>query len=228
MLMPRISKILIILLILICSAYLPFFGNNSNNDINIDAVKKDPTFNKRMNGFILSLTPAQMEYLLNYLPHTSYLLNEYGIHTLQISFIGDKKFHAEDDSGLEGTFDLIIEGRRRRVYAGKGWIKSRVISTISADVVASISFQEASQGQVVNDLEFWVKVDSVILDFLCKLFQPILQQILTKKFDQFVQVIQSFVIKIQENPENAALLLQRRGVSENEVNEFVKVFSEHL
>ena len=155
--MPYISKVFIIFLILICSAYLLISGKNSSNDSTIDIIKKDPTYNKSINGFMLSLTPAQMEYLLNYLPHTSYLLNEYGIHTLQISFIGDKKFHAEDNSGLEGTFDLIKEDKRHREYAGKGWIRSRVISTISADVVASISFQEASQGQIVNELEFWVR-----------------------------------------------------------------------
>ena len=143
-------------------------------DNKIDVVKTDPTFNKRMSNFILSLTPDQMKYFLNYLPHTSYLLNEYGIHTLRISFLGSRGFHAEDDSGLEGTFDLIEEGRWYRVYSGKGWIKSKVITAISADVVASISFQEEAQGQIINDLEFWVKVDSVLLDLLCRIFRPIL------------------------------------------------------
>ncbi|UCB45671.1 MAG: hypothetical protein JSV25_15930 [Spirochaetota bacterium] len=225
--MRHISKVFIICLILIYSAYLPLDGNNTTNGINIEAVKRDPTFNKSMNGFMLNMTPLQMEYFLNYLPYTSYLLNEYGIHTLRISFIGSNKFHAEDDSGLEGTFDLINEEKWYREYTGKGWIKSGVISTISADVVASISFQEASQGQIVNDLEFWVKVDSVILDFLCKLFRPILLQILTKKFDHFVQVIQSFVIRVQEDPKKAAQILRQKNVNEIEVDEFMKVFSEH-
>jgi hypothetical protein len=65
----------------------------------------------------------------------------------------------------------------------------------------------------------------VILDFLCKLFRPILLQILTKKFDHFIQVTQSFVIKVQENPENAARILESRGVSDFEVNEFRRVFT---
>jgi len=153
------------------------------------------------------------------------LLNEYGVHTLRIRRVGIDKFHAADESGLEGAFRLIENGYYHREYAGNGWIKSRVIPTISADVVAYISFREKDQGTISNELEIWVAVDSVILDLLCRIFQPILLQILTKKFDHFISVVQQLIEKIQANPDAAAMILLKYGATGPEVEEFRSVFS---
>ena len=199
-------------------------ADNIPSAADIATVKKDPTFNKRLEGFTLPLTPVQMEYFLDHLQEASLLLNEYGIHTLRIENDGTGRFHAEDESGLEGYFMLLNNSFHRREYAGSGSISSRVIPRIGADVVADIRFAESEKGGITNSLEFWVRVDSVIVDLLCRIFQPILLQILTRKFDHFITVVQQFTESIREDPEKAAMALLDGGSFESDVEEFRKAF----
>lgn len=221
----RHINLLLLLHVLIYTIAYSLHADNASPSIDIDRVKEDPTFSKRVSGFTLSVTPFQMNYVLDNLPYASLLLNEYGVHTLRIRTVGINKFHAADESGLEGAFRLIENGYYHREYAGNGWIKSRVIPRISADVVTCISFRETDQGAISNDLELWVSVDSVILDLLCRIFQPILLQILTKKFDHFISVVQQLIEKIQENPDAAAMILLKHGATGPEVEEFRSVFT---
>jgi len=220
----RFINLLLLTLLLIPGTQPILHANGGLSTAELDRVRRDPTFNKRMEGFSLFLSPEQMEYFLDNLPYASLLLNEYGIHTLRINAAGADRFHAEDESGLEGFFVLLKKRSSHREYTGKGWISSRVISRISADVVAQISFEEKALKEITSELEFWVRVDSVLLDLLCRLFQPILLQILTRKFDHFVSVIQQFTERIQEDPETAAAILLNRGAGGPDVEEFRRVF----
>jgi hypothetical protein len=220
-----ISLILTMLLFIIFTASNTLRADNRVSSADIDRIKQDPTFKKRVSGFTLPLTPAQMNYVLDNLPHASVLLNAYKVHTLQIVASGEKSFHAEDKTGLEGSFELSKSEYHHREYAGNGCIKSKVISQISADVVASIAFEECDVGGITNDLEFWVQVDNLLLDILCRIFQPLLLQILTKKFEHFISVVQQFTRRIQEDPEAAAMILLKSGIREQDVEEFRKVFN---
>jgi hypothetical protein len=220
----RFINLLLLTLLLIPGTQPILHANGGLSTAELDRVRRDPTFNKRMEGFSLFLSPEQMEYFLDNLPYASLLLNEYGIHTLRINAAGAGGFHAEDESGLEGVFVLLKKRSSHREYTGKGWISSKLISRISADVVAQISFEEKAPKEITSELEFWVRVDSVLLDLLCRLFQPILLQILTRKFDHFVSVIQQFTERIQENPETAAAILLNREIVGPDVDEFRRVF----
>ena len=220
----RFINLLLLTLLLIPGTQPILYANGGLSTAELDRVRRDPTFNKRMEGFSLFLSPEQMEYFLDNLPYASLLLNEYGIHTLRINAAGADRFHAEDESGLEGFFVLLKKRSSHREYTGKGWISSMVISRISADVVAQISFEEKAPEEITSELEFWVRVDSILLDLLCRLFQPILLQILTRKFDHFVSVIQQFTERIQKDPETAAAILLNRGAGGPDVEEFRRVF----
>jgi len=220
----RFINLLLLTVLLIPGTQPILHANGGLSTAELDRVRRDPTFNKRMEGFSLFLSPEQMEYFLDNLPYASLLLNEYGIHTLRINSAGAGRFQAEDDSGLEGLFVLLKKQSSHREYTGKGWISGKVISRISADIVAHISFEEKAPKEITSELEFWVRVDSVLLDLLCRLFQPILLQILTRKFSHFVSVIQQFTERIQEDPEKAAAILLNRGAGGPDVEEFRRVF----
>lgn len=220
----KFINLLLLALLLIPVTQPILHANGGLSTAELDRVRRDPTFNKRMEGFSLFLSPEQMEYFLDNLPYASLLLNEYGIHTLRINAAGAGRFHAEDESGLEGFFVLLKKRSSHREYTGKGWISSKLLSRISADVVAQISFEAKAPQEITSELEFWVRVDSVLLDLLCRLFQPILLQILTRKFDHFVSVTQQFTGRIQEDPEKAAMILLENGAGGPDVEEFRRVF----
>ena len=84
---------------------------------------------------------------------------------------------------------------------------------------------EKGEAEITSELEFWVRVDGVLLDLLCRIFHPILLSVLTKKFDQFVLVVQQFTEKLQGNPEKAALILLNSGTDDRDVAEFRRVFN---
>ncbi len=232
-----------IIILFLCLITLPAVTKYAQGDpisVEIERVKTDPTFHKKTDGFALSLTSEQMTYLLDHLPVTSILLNEYGIHTLRIRDTGPDTFHAEDESGLEGVFMLIggngqdagshtvyertARGRIVREYVGNGWIESRVISRISADVIARIGYEETDAGDTVNELEFWVSVDGLLLDILCRIFRPVLLSVLTKKFDDFILVVQRFTDRLQNDPMEAVSVLRRRNQDKYEIEGFRRVF----
>jgi hypothetical protein len=225
------NAIIILFLFIVRLTALNLYAQSDTISVDIERVKKDPTFHKEIDGFSLNLSAEQMTYLLDNLPVASVLLNEYGIHTLRIRKTGPDTFHAEDKSGLEGVFEL-IEGNERgagtyieREYAGHGWISSRAITRISADVVARIRYEEPDQGNTVNDLEFWVGVDGLLLDILCRIFSPLLLSILTKKFDDFILVVQRFTAMLQEDSVHAEGILHKSGRDDCEIEEFARVFS---
>lgn len=221
-----------IIILFLCLIPLPavtLYGHGDPYSFEIESVKKDPTFYKKIDGFVLSLTAEQMTYLLDHLPVASVLLNEYGIHTLRIRDTRPDTFHAEDESGLKGVFTLVScidQGSGNvREYSGNGWIENKVISRISADVIARIGYKEPDAGNTVNELEFWVSVDGLLLDILCRIFRPVLLSVLTKKFDDFILVVQRFTDRLQEDPVEAVDFLQRRNRGEYEIEEFKRVFS---
>ena len=227
-----------IIILVFCLIPLPagfLHGLDDPYSFEIERVKKDPTFHKKVDGFTLNLSAEQMTYLLDNLPVTTVLLNKYGIHTLRIRATGPDAFHAEDESGLEGIFELVGGGeydagthtahdRTVREYAGHGWIASGVITSISADVIARISFEESEPGNTVNELEFWVVVDGLLLDILCRIFRPVLLSILTNKFDDFIEVVQNFTNRIQGDPGRAAEILRKNSLGEHEIEEFRRLF----
>jgi hypothetical protein len=220
----RFINILLLMLFLIPGIQTVLHANNGLSTAELDRVLRDPTFNKRMEGFSLFVTPEQMEYFLDNLPHATLLLNEYGIHTLKVYAAGVDRFRAEDGRGLEGSFVLLKKKSSLRKYAGTGSISSSVISRISADVVAQIGFEDKAPGEITGEFEFWVRVDGVLLDLLCRIFRPVLLSILTKKFDQFVSVIQQFTERVREDPEKAAMILLKNGAGGPDVEEFRSVF----
>ncbi len=209
-------------LILLASFFIFILTTSSN--FNIDEIRAKSTFNKRVNAFILNLTPDQMEYFLNNLPFVSHLLNEYGIHSLMIQTAGEKSYHAKDEKGLEGTFSMTKQEGRFHEYAGYGSISSRLLGKISAKVIATINFQETATANITNDLEFWVLVDNALIDILCRIFRPFLLQILNKKMENFINVAQILAQRVQTDPQEVVELLLKRGVDESEVNEFRVIF----
>jgi len=165
------------------------------------SIKKHPTFHQRVEGFSLSLTSAEMEYLLNDLPFTSELLRRYKLHTLRVYRIGEGLFYAEDNQGMSGTFRLFMKRPGYREYAGGGVIYSRVAGEVRAGVIASVQYHDSGLQSIENDIEFWVLVDNKLLHFFCKIFTPILHTIFKKKIRVFINVVQDFAEKIRANPD---------------------------
>lgn len=166
-----------------------------------DEIKSKPTFHQKVNGFTLSLSPEEMEYFLDNLPYASEILNRYQIHSLRIESVGEGSFYAEDDDGLKGTFTLLKKDGGFREFGGNGEIENRVIGLITADVIAAIHYKELTATSISSNLEFWVRVNNPFLNFLCRIFRPLLNQILKNKFDHFINVAQSFADKVRSNEE---------------------------
>lgn len=128
-------------------------------------------------------------------------MNRYQIHSLRIESIGEDRFYAEDDDGLKGTFTLLKKDSSFREFGGNGEIENRVIGLITADVIAAIHYKELTSTSISSDLEFWVLVNNSFLNFLCRIFRPLLNQILKNKLGHFINVIQKFAAKVRSNEE---------------------------
>ena len=183
--------------------HLFLFFQIAASEFTAEEIKSNPTFHQRGEGFTLSLTPEEMEYFLDNLDHASFLLNVYNIHTLRIRAMGDNVFYAEDNGDLSGNFYLFEKNGRFRNYRGEGTINNRLIGSVSADVIASIHYRKLTPDTIVNDLEFWVKVNSSFLDFLCRIFQPLLIRAMEKKFTSLIDIFQTFAGRIRSDPEDA-------------------------
>lgn len=162
-----------------------------------DNIRKSPTFHQKVEGFNLSLTVKEMEYLLDNLPCAAQLLTVYGIHPLTIERRGGH-YHAEDANGLEGTFQLEGEMGGFREYRGTGAITNASIGVITADVVATIRYSPVHPFLLTNDLEFWVLVNNDFLDFLCRVFRPLLKSVLRKNVEFLVETSQKLANTIRE------------------------------
>jgi hypothetical protein len=168
-----------------------------------DNIMSSPTFHQKVEGFSLSLTANEMEYLLDNLPCAAQLLTVYGIHPLTIERRGGH-YHAEDENGLEGTFQLEGETGGFREYRGKGAIKNSSIGVITAHVVATIRYSPVHPFLLTNDLEFWVLVDNDFLDFLCRVFRPLLKSVLRNNVEFLVETSQKLANTIRERGGPAA------------------------
>ena len=167
---------------LICSA-----GSSQKRPI-----KENPTFHQKIERFLLPLTPDEMEYILDNLPYASELLNQYGINTLRITSLGDGGFSADDSTAIKGTFQLVKKDGRFREYEGNGTLAINIVGEINADVVATILYREHDVSRITNDLEMWVLVNNSFLDFLCRVFRPLLKGILKSNLEFFIGVTQQF------------------------------------
>jgi hypothetical protein len=160
------------------------------------SVVRNPTFHHEVQGFPLSLSPGEMEALLDDLPHASSLLRKYGIHTLTVTRDGEA-YAAYDGKGIEGTFVLLFRDGAYRQYAGEGVIEKSIAGRISAEVVASISYTPAGDRFITNDLEFWVLVNNPVLDFLCRLFKPMVRGVLENNVEFLVHTVQRLAVAVR-------------------------------
>jgi hypothetical protein len=153
-------------------------------------------------GFKLALSPEEMDYFLDNMDYASEILNKYDIHSLKIESTGSGMFYAEDDDGLAGNFKLLQIKGTFREYGGRGVIMSKNIGQISADVIASVYYEEITDISIMNNVEFWVLVNNSFLHFLCRLFKPVLNQVLKNKLEYFIDVIQKFGDTVRSNNED--------------------------
>ena len=189
-------------LILLTFFYFIFSLIASAEAKSIEDIKSTPTFHQKSEGFLISLTPEEMDFLLNNLPYATTLLNKYEIHTIQI--IPDAgKYRVEDSNGLKGTFWLVQKNFSSRIYKGYGSIDSKIVGKFSADVVATIDYKYFSHELITNDLELWVLVSNSFLDFLCRIFRPFLKGILKNKLEGFINSAQ----KLADNVRTDNILL---------------------
>lgn len=134
--------------------FLLFTLSASANEIGEDEIRLSPTFHHRKSGFEISLTPFEMEYYLDNLPHASYLVNKFDIHSITVRSTGPLSYYVEDRNGFMGTFFLVRREDGFREYMGNGSMSGTLLGEIRADVIASIYYREKSSETIVNDLEF--------------------------------------------------------------------------
>ena len=169
--------------------------------IDLKSVKSNPTFHQKVAGFKLALSPEEMDYFLDNMDYASEILNKYDIHSLRIESTGNDRFYAEDAEGLAGNFELLQKKEAFREFGGRGVIVSKNIGQISADVIASVYYEESTDTSIMSDIEFWVLVNNSFLNFLCRLFKPVLNQVLKNKLEYFIDVIQKFGDMVRSNNE---------------------------
>ncbi len=170
------------------------------NDLSEETIRKNPTFHRKISGFDLSLTPTEMNYMLDNFPYASDLVRRFEIYSLWISEVSQNSYEAHGEGKFEGTFMVLQKEVQFREFIGEGRIGS-VVGVISASVVASLGFQESGLYSITNEVEFWVLIDNALLDLICRIFRPLLNTILTEKIKVFIRVAQELAVKIRENPE---------------------------
>jgi hypothetical protein len=143
-----------------------------------------------------------MEALLDDLPYASSLLRKYKIHTLTVVRDGEL-YTADDQKGTHGTFRLLAREGAYRQYQGAGTIENSLVGRISAEVVATIRYTPAEACLIRNDLEFWVLVNNSFLDFLCRLFNPLLKGALRSNVEQLVLTVQLLAVSVRSSGEDA-------------------------
>ena len=74
---------------------------------------------------------------------------------------------------------------------------------ITADVVATIRFSPVHPFLLTGDLEFWVLVNNDFLDFLCRVFRPLLKSVLRNNVEFLVETSQKLANTIRERGESA-------------------------
>ncbi len=178
------------------------FSPAAGRGADLKNVKSNPTFYQKMAGFKLALSSEEMDYFLDNMDYASEILNKYGIHSLRIESTDRDRFYAEDDGGLAGNFKLLQKKRTFREFGGRGVIVSKKIGQISADVIASVYYEEITDTSIMTDIEFWVLVNNSFLDFLCRLFKPALNSVLKSKLKLFINVIQKFGDTVRSNNED--------------------------
>jgi hypothetical protein len=195
--------------LLLCSFFLPFPGRGpltawakerERSENSAESIKENPTFHQRVEGFPLSLSPGEMEALLDDLPYASSLLDKYKIHSLTVVRRGDG-YAADDHKGVEGTFRLRFMDGSLREYQGSGTIDNSLIGRISAEVVAAIHYTPVEEHLVRNDLEFWVLVNNSLIDFLCRLFNPLLKGALRSNVEFLVFTSQQLAVAVRSSGE---------------------------
>ncbi len=170
------------------------------NDLSEETIRENPTFHRKISGFDLSLTPTEMNYMLDNFPYASDLVRRFEIYSLWISEVSQNSYEAHGEGKFEGTFMVLQKEVQFREFIGEGRIGS-VVGVISASVVASLGFQESGLYSITNEVEFWVLIDNALLDLICRIFRPLLNTILTEKIKVFIRVAQELAVKIRENPE---------------------------
>ncbi len=178
------------------------FSPSAGRGADFKNVKSNPTFYQKVAGFKLALSSEEMDYFLDNMDYASEILNKYGIHSLRIESTGRDRFYAEDDDGLSGNFKLLQKNGTFREYGGRGVIVSKKIGQISADVIASVYYEEITDTSIMTDIEFWVLINNSFLDFLCRLFKPALNRVLKNKLEFFIMVIQKFGDTVRSNNED--------------------------
>jgi hypothetical protein len=163
-----------------------------------ESIKKSPTFHQRVEGFPLSLSADEMEALLDDLPYASSLLNRFKIHTLTVVRDGDL-YTADDRKGVKGTFRLRAREGAFREYQGAGTIEKSLVGYISAEVVATIAYTPVESYLIRNDLEFWVLVNNSFIDFLCRLFNPLLKGVLKSNMEHLVLTVQQLAVAVRSS-----------------------------
>jgi hypothetical protein len=179
-------------------------GESQRAQTPAEAIVRNPTFHQRVEGFPLALSSDEMQALLDDLPYASSLLRKYKIHTLTVTREGEG-YTAYDSKGIKGNFVLLSRDGTFREYLGEGMIEKSIAGRISAEVVASISYTPAGDQLVTNDLEFWVLVNNPVLDFLCRLFKPMVKGVLRDNVDFLVQKVQQLAVAVRSSGEDVTL-----------------------
>jgi hypothetical protein len=167
------------------------------DEIKVEKIKARPTFHQRIEGLELTLNMREMEFFLDNLTYAAHIMSEYEIHPLRIKQTDPNTFYAEDDNGLNGTFSLLQREGRFREYGGTGEFQNTTTGVISADVIASVHYEQSEYKTISNDVEFWVDVNNPFLDFLCRLFRPLLTGILKKNLDVFINATQQMALTVR-------------------------------
>lgn len=191
----RIRVHYLLVLVFFLSPYLTTYSSDFDPG---KEVKKRPTFHRRVEGFILTFTESEMTFFLDDLPYASRLLREYGIHSLTVTS-SEGVYHAEDSTGLRGGFWLVKKKHNQREYMGTGAIENRIIGVITADVVAAVRYEPTDAGCIRCDLEIWVLVHNSFIDFLCRVFKPVLAGILKNKMDLFVSTVKQLAQQVKHD-----------------------------
>jgi hypothetical protein len=101
--------------------------------------------------------------------------------------LGEDRYHADDGSGAQGEYQVLVRERGRRVMFSRGRHTGRLVGTITGMALTDIHF-EARDGHVAQRLTAWVLIENRFVAMVARVLVPLFGRVADRKLQEGFRV----------------------------------------